>query len=588
MELVKGMPITRYCDEANLSPRERLELFAPVCHAVQHAHQKGIIHRDLKPSNVLIALYDGQPVPKVIDFGIAKATGEPLTERTVFTEVGAIVGTLEYMAPEQAELENLDIDTRADVYSLGVLLYELLTGAPPFSGAELRKAGFTEMLRIIREVEPPRPSTRLATSLQPAIAARRKSEPKKLARLVRGELDWIVMKALEKDRRRRYETASSLAQDVQRYLRNEPVEAGPPSAVYKLRKFARKHRWALLGAAFCLAVLMVTGVVAADFVRYLWGLQNQLPGAVTPAGETVPAVWKPVALAFHPHSTRLASGGPDGTVQLRDTATGEVVLVLRGHQRAVTSVAFSPKGDRIASASKDGTVRLWDSDTGEEMATLKGHSAPVSAVAFSPDGRRLASASEDRTVRIRNLPSGEPLRTFSEHEGKIHALAFSADGRHLASGNKKAHQVAMVGVGLVWSAADGEVQWKFQHRGAVWGVAFSPDGKMLASAAADQTVQLWAADTGRPMREMQADSAVYQVAFSPDSRLLATANEDGTVKVYDAVTGRTAFLLRGHAEAVGNVSFSADGRYLASAGVDGSLRLWNVATGQEVPGWRSR
>jgi serine/threonine protein kinase/tetratricopeptide (TPR) repeat protein len=265
MELVKGIPITRFCDQEHLTPRERLELFIPVCQAVQHAHQKGIIHRDLKPSNVLIALYDGKAVPKVIDFGVAKATGQSLTERTMFTEVGQVVGTLEYMSPEQAELNNLDIDTRADVYSLGVLLYELLTGSPPFTAKQLRSAAFTEMLRMIRESEPPRPSTRLSSSEElPVIAAKRKLEPAKLARLVRGDLDWIVMKCLEKERGRRYETANGLAMDVQRYLSDEPVLASPPSVRYRLGKFLRKHRGPVL-AALVMVVLLLGGIVGTTW-----------------------------------------------------------------------------------------------------------------------------------------------------------------------------------------------------------------------------------------------------------------------------------------------------------------------------------
>jgi serine/threonine protein kinase/tetratricopeptide (TPR) repeat protein len=267
MELVKGVPITKYCDQEHLTPRERLELFVPVCQAVQHAHQKGIIHRDLKPSNVLIALYDGKPVPKVIDFGVAKSTAQNLTERTVFTEVGQIVGTLEYMAPEQAELNNLDIDTRADIYSLGTLLYELLTGSTPFCRQQLRSAALSEMLRIIREVEPPRPSTKLSASAElPAIAAKRKSEPKRLTRLVHGDLDWIVMKCLEKERARRYETASGLALDLGRYLRSEPVSAGPPGAGYRLRKFVRRNKGPVLAAALVLLAL-VGGVIGTT-----WGL----------------------------------------------------------------------------------------------------------------------------------------------------------------------------------------------------------------------------------------------------------------------------------------------------------------------------
>jgi tetratricopeptide (TPR) repeat protein len=262
MELVKGIPITKFCDERRLTPRERLELFVPVCQAVQHAHQKGVIHRDIKPSNVLVALYDGRPVPKVIDFGIAKAAGQPLTEKTLVTGLGTVVGTPEYMSPEQAELNQLDIDTRSDVYSLGVLLYELLTGTTPLHRKRVKEAALLEVLRLVREEEPPRPSTRLSTTDElPSIAANRGVEPKKLTGLVRGELDWIVMKALEKDRSRRYETANGFALDVQRYLADEPVQACPPSAGYRLSKFARRNRGRLAVAA---GVFLAATVAAAS------------------------------------------------------------------------------------------------------------------------------------------------------------------------------------------------------------------------------------------------------------------------------------------------------------------------------------
>jgi eukaryotic-like serine/threonine-protein kinase len=257
MDLVKGVPITRYCDEHHLTPRQRLELFIPVCQAVQHAHQKGIIHRDLKPNNVLVALYDGKPVPKVIDFGVAKASGQQLTEKTLVTGFGAIVGTLEYMSPEQAEVNQLDIDTRSDVYSLGVLLYELLAGSPPFGRKEFEGAGLLDTLRVIREQEPTRPSKKLSTAEGlPTLAANRGTEPAKLTRLVRGELDWIVMKALEKDRNRRYETANGFATDVQSYLADEPVLACPPSAIYRLKKFARRNKGPVLAASLVLLVLV--------------------------------------------------------------------------------------------------------------------------------------------------------------------------------------------------------------------------------------------------------------------------------------------------------------------------------------------
>jgi serine/threonine protein kinase len=245
MELVKGVPITDYCDRERLTTRQRLELFLSVCQAVQHAHQKGIIHRDLKPSNVLVEVHDVIPVVKVIDFGIAKATGQQLTDKTLFTGFAQLIGTPLYMSPEQAGQSSLDVDTRSDVYALGVLLYELLTGTTPFESETLKKVGLDEMRRIIREEEPPTPSQRLSTLEAKAcstVSERRGVDERRLRQLLQGELDWIVMKALEKDRNRRYESASAMAADVQRYLNDEPVAACPPSAGYRLRKYARRHR----------------------------------------------------------------------------------------------------------------------------------------------------------------------------------------------------------------------------------------------------------------------------------------------------------------------------------------------------------
>ena len=266
MELVDGVPITDYCDRQRLSVRARLDLFVSVCQAVQHAHQKGIIHRDLKPSNVLVTEVDGRPTPKVIDFGVAKATEFKLTDQS-FADSGAIVGTPAYMSPEQADPSTMDIDTRTDVYALGVILYELLAGSPPIDAKQFQRGAFLEMLRMVREVDPPRPSTKVSTAQAlPNIAANRDIEPEQLKRALRGDLDWIVMKALEKDRARRYETANGFAADVMRHLAYEPVLAAPPSRAYRLRKFVRKHRGAVVAASLVVLALL------AGIAGTTWGL----------------------------------------------------------------------------------------------------------------------------------------------------------------------------------------------------------------------------------------------------------------------------------------------------------------------------
>ena len=412
MELVKGIPITRFCDERRLTLRERLELAIPVCQAVQHAHQKGIIHRDLKPSNVLIALYDGKPVPKVIDFGVAKATGQRLTDQTLYTEFGAVVGTLEYMSPEQAELNQLDIDTRSDIYSLGVLLYELLTGSTPLERKRLKAVLFLEVLRLIREEESPRPSMRLSTTEElPSIAACRHVEPRKLSGLVRGELDWIVMKALEKDRNRRYETANGLAADLRRYLDDEPVQACPPSGWYRFGKFARRHKAAVIMAA----VLFVAAAVAAGSVG--WTVRDRAARRTVVEQQAVLALddaqthldraaWPEALSSVRRAQGILTGGGSPGLLRRIAQRRADLELVARLEEirlmRAVVrkELKFDDEGGAAAHAVGSGEPGLPVNDLAIDdegpgaayAAALREFGLPVTDLAIDEAARRVAAS----------------------------------------------------------------------------------------------------------------------------------------------------------------------------------------------------
>ncbi|MBN2507074.1 MAG: protein kinase [Verrucomicrobia bacterium] len=576
MELVRGVPITHYCKQHQLSTVECLVLFLQVCHAIQHAHQKGVIHRDLKPSNILVTRPDSAAaagVPKVIDFGIAKATQGELTDEALYTRLHQLVGTPAYMSPEQAAMGGLDIDTRSDIYSLGVLLYELLAGTTPFDSKVLMESGLDEMRRIIREQEPVRPSTRLAqeqvagprpSEEKACLARARRPQSSERIRLVRGDLDWIVMKCLEKDRSRRYETADALAADLEHHLRHEPVVARPPSAVYRARKFIRRNQ-VIVGAGVAVAVVLLLGICVSAWQAHQQGKlraeaeqarDNEAAARLTAEQQQYVAS---IALAqnlieqgqYDHARQRLAWPGLEslhgwewGWLQ---RACHRDLLTFDGGGTELTGAAFSPDGRWLAVGGFDGRVRLWDLNTGRLVHQLEGHTQRVLLLDFSPlpDDGRLVTAGFDGTARIWDAGTGQELIRLEGHDD----------------------------------------DW-------VYCAVFSPDGETVATGGRDKTVRLWNAQTGAPLEILEHDygDSVMCVAFSPDGRKLAYAGGSGDpyvrrldtpVRVLDLTT-RERRDFTGHSNSVPCVVFSPDGDRIATAGWDGTARLAKVATDTEL------
>ena len=630
MEYVKGKSITKYCDEKKLSIEKRLELFQQVCEGVHHAHQKGIIHRDIKPSNILVSVQDDKAVPKIIDFGIAKAITQPLTEKTSYTEQGQLLGTPEYMSPEQAEMAYQDIDTRSDIYSLGVVLYELLAGVPPFDAERLREGGIDHIQQVICEEEPRTPSARL-TSLgdkAKAVADSRRTQIITLTRRLHRELEWIPMKAMRKDRTRRYRSASELADDIQNYLSGAPLIAAPESTVYRARKFVRKHAGSVATAAL-VAVVIVLSLVVSTALSFRTekarekeavaraqaeqardkeaAMRAQVEQALVRAENAEKVAQEQRKLAEERaedyrrslYFNRIALADVsyrDGHIRrLRELLelcpedlrgwewyrlnhiSDGALMTLRGHSDEVSGMAVSPDGKRIVSGSLDKTVKVWDATTCAELMTLRGHGRGINLVAFSPDGKRIVSGSKDKTIKIWDAATGAELMTLRGHDDWVGGASFRPDGRRIVSSGKDSTV-------RVWDGSTGaELMTLRGHEGEVEPVLFSPDGRRIVSGSVDGTVKVWDAATGAELMTLRAhEGGIYGLAFSPDGKRFASCSQDQTVRVWDAATGTELMTLRGHDEWVGSVAFSPDSKRIISGSGDNTIKVWDLATGAEL------
>jgi eukaryotic-like serine/threonine-protein kinase len=630
MELVQGVKITEYCDEKKLSVADRLKLFVTVCRAIQHAHQKGVIHRDIKPSNILITPHDDMPVAKVIDFGIAKAVHGRLTDQSAFTAFEQLIGTPAYMSPEQAAAGGTDIDTRSDIYSLGVVLYELLAGELPFSSSQL-KGNPEEIRRILREQEPLRPSIqvrRLAQGDREAIAQRRRTEPSRFIHMLQGDLDCIVMKCLEKDRTRRYQTANGIASDLQRHLDHEPVLARPPSLSYQLWKTVRRHKVAVSSVtAIALALLVGFGMsvwqavratkaeskvketlVASDLaqagrlisdgfrndaVAYLVRSSSVSPGSQAVITRLVTLLtyneWMAPALILEHKATvdsvqfsrdgnRIATGSYDNTAQIWDAHSGKPLLAQPlYHSNYVYCATFSADGLFVVTASEDSTACVWNATNGQLIASLK-HSKGVISAQFSSDGKRVLTASRDGTARIWNAGTGEPSTNPVRHQGLLYMAEFSADGKRIVTASED-------GTARVWDAetAQETLPSPLRHKTNVVSAQFSPDGKYIATTSWDQTTRIWDAATGdRRIGPLTNTWRVWSAQFSPDCQRVLTASGDGTARVWDAATGIPLTPPMRSRATVWSARFSPDGKRIITGSADYTARVWDATTGNPV------
>ena len=534
MDLIRGVSITQYCDREKLSTEDRVQLFIKTCEAVQHAHQKGIIHRDIKPSNVLVTLQDGVPVPKVIDFGIAKATHNQLTDKTVYTQMRQFVGSPVYMSPEQMEMGGLDIDTRSDIYSLGILLYELLAGQTPFDPKELLAVGLDEMRRVIREQEPQRPSSKVSTLCKAeqstTTANRRISSAPKLASRLAGDLDWIVLKCLEKDRTRRYDTAKGLANDLERHLKSEPVSAQPPSKLYRLQKMWQRNRGAMTAAVLVVAALILgTGVAVRQATLATRASKDSERSLYAAKMNLIRDAWASNSIGRVRQLLDDVANHPERGFewyfwqqQLRQDER-----TLRGHLARVDAVLFSPDGKKVFSGGRDNTVRIWDVETGKQLDVLTGHDGHVTAIELSSDGKTLYVGDWADKLYVWDLQSRQRLFELAEHTGDIRGMSLSTTGILAVGTSRGSNYVYDVSK----PAEKPRLIWTKAGRGN--SVAISPDGRKLVSCSFKDPMRMLDIQTPAEDVEFQPRSPAHRARFSPDGNRIMSVHSNGTASLWD-------------------------------------------------------